>query len=249
MYEIIQKYITNNRSGKQLKPQGVVVHETATPGATSEDEYNYFNKTYRGASAHFFVDNEQIIQTVPTFEVAWGSGPTSNAQYWQIEMCQPYKYDMEYFEQVWERTVWLVVKLFKENNIYVTKDTLLSHAEVSDRWRETTHRDPISYFYEYGMDMDKFRNEVLSKILEVGHVKNLIVFSGDGDKSPADILRDNISGYMVSRATYQDNPVVADNVFVVGGTWKPDGTNAVLLSGETRFETAEAVCKYIRGRK
>ena len=49
MYKV--KLIQNNRSGSRLNPKGVVVHETATPGATAEREYQYFNGGDRGASA------------------------------------------------------------------------------------------------------------------------------------------------------------------------------------------------------
>jgi N-acetylmuramoyl-L-alanine amidase len=253
MYEIIQKFISNNRSHKPLIVKGAVIHETATPSATAETEFNYFNSAYRAASAHCFIDDKEIIQTIPFDEVAWGSGPTSNNQFWQIEMCRPGRYDMAYFEEVWNRAVWLFAKLFKEHGIEeVTKDNLMSHAEVSAKWHETTHQDPVSYFNEYGKTVDEFRNAVQAQLKGVVHVKNLIIFSGDGDKEAANILRDNISGYITSRATYQDNPIIADNIFVVGGTWVPDNTNALLLAGgpdTDRFETAEAVCRFIREGK
>ncbi len=64
-YTIVQKFISQNRSGKTLNAKGTVLHETATPGASDENEFNYFNSGYRGASAHAFVDYDSITQTVP----------------------------------------------------------------------------------------------------------------------------------------------------------------------------------------
>jgi peptidoglycan hydrolase-like protein with peptidoglycan-binding domain len=41
---------------------------------------------------------------------------------------------------------------------------LMSHAEVSNKWHETDHQDPISYFKEYGETVDDFRAAVQQKI-------------------------------------------------------------------------------------
>ena len=64
------RFITKNRSRKVLIPMGIVIHETATPGATAENEYNFFNSAGRNASAHGFVDWKEYIQTIPYDEVA-----------------------------------------------------------------------------------------------------------------------------------------------------------------------------------
>jgi N-acetylmuramoyl-L-alanine amidase CwlA len=37
-YEIIQKYISKNRSGQALTAIGMVVHDTDTKGATAQNE-------------------------------------------------------------------------------------------------------------------------------------------------------------------------------------------------------------------
>jgi len=50
-----QQFIKMNRSNKPFTPIGVVLHETATPGATAKNEFNYFNNNKVGASAHGFI--------------------------------------------------------------------------------------------------------------------------------------------------------------------------------------------------
>ena len=42
-YTITQRFISRNRSNIQLKAIGTFVHETSDPGATDENEFNYFN--------------------------------------------------------------------------------------------------------------------------------------------------------------------------------------------------------------
>ena len=163
MYKV--KLIQNNRSGSRLKPIGIVVHETATPGATAEREYQYFNSADRGASAHAFVDWEDVIQTIPYDEVAWHAGPTANSRYIGIELCRPSGHDPEKFGRVWNNAVSLFADLFREHGFgEVTVDNLLSHAEVSSRWRESDHTDPVGYFAEYGKTVNDFRDAVQNEL-------------------------------------------------------------------------------------
>ena len=163
MYKV--KLIQNNRSGSRLIPIGIVAHETATPGATAEREYQYFNSADRGASAHAFVDWEDVIQTIPYDEVAWHAGPTANSRYIGIELCRPSGHDPDKFGRVWNNAVSLFADLFREHRYgTVTVDNLLSHAEVSSRWRETDHTDPVGYFAEYGKTVNEFRDAVQNEL-------------------------------------------------------------------------------------
>ncbi|MCM0648620.1 SH3 domain-containing protein [Clostridium swellfunianum] len=163
-YQITEKFISKNRSGKVLTAKGTVLHETATPGATAENEFRYFNGAYRGVSAHAFVDHESIIQTVPWNEQAWHAGGTANRNYIGIELCN--FDDRSKFDEIWKRAVWLFAYVHV-NVIKVTtinKDTLMSHAEVSAKWKETTHQDPIAYFAKFGKTVDQFREGVQKAI-------------------------------------------------------------------------------------
>jgi N-acetylmuramoyl-L-alanine amidase len=55
--------------------RGLVMHWTADPGATDENEVNYFDGSDGGggryASAHFFVDSDSAKQDIPLDEVAY----------------------------------------------------------------------------------------------------------------------------------------------------------------------------------
>lgn len=163
-YTIIQRFISMNRSGKTLDAIGTVVHETATPGASDENEYNYFNSGYRGASAHAFVDYDSITQTIPWTEQAWHAGPTANKSYIGIELCN-YS-DPAKFNEIWNRAVWLFAYVHVKviNVTTINKTTLMSHAEVSNTWGETDHMDPIAYFAKFGKTVDDFRAAVQAEI-------------------------------------------------------------------------------------
>ncbi len=59
---------------RQLK--GIVAHWTANEGkgANARRNRDYFNTTDRSASAHYVVDDREIVQCVPDCEVAWHVG-------------------------------------------------------------------------------------------------------------------------------------------------------------------------------
>ncbi|MGE5631694.1 MAG: N-acetylmuramoyl-L-alanine amidase family protein [Caulobacteraceae bacterium] len=173
-YEIKQQFITENRSGIALIPQGVVLHETADSGATDENEQKYFNGAYRGASAHAFADWDSVTQLIPWNERAWHAGPTANKKFIGVELCRPAEHDPVKFAEVWNRGVWLAAWLFV--NILkiqkVTIDNLLSHDDCRQRFKDTSHTDPTAYLKEYGKTMTDFRSEVQAAIDYMG-VKKL----------------------------------------------------------------------------
>lgn len=153
-----------NRSGKNRSQSlGMVCHETATPNATDEAEVSYFKNNDVNASVHGFIDYNSITQTLPWKELCWGAGATANSRFIQIELCH---FDGELFPQIWIRGVfafaWVFVNILGIHTI--TKENLMSHKEVSLKWRETDHVDPHSYFENNGKTMDDFREAVQAEI-------------------------------------------------------------------------------------
>lgn len=51
-----------------------VVHYTGNDGDTDEANANYFANNYVGASAHYFIDDDSVTQSVPDAYVAWSVG-------------------------------------------------------------------------------------------------------------------------------------------------------------------------------
>ena len=72
----------------------IVVHYTGNKKDTAYANANYFKGINRNASAHFFVDNDNIYQTVALKNKAWHCGGSAyyhsdcrNTNAWGIEMC------------------------------------------------------------------------------------------------------------------------------------------------------------------
>lgn len=165
--------IKNNRPGTSLKASGIVLHETANPGATAKNHFDYWNKQHRGSSCHLVVDWNEAIQLIPYNEVSWHAGKTANETFIGVEMCRPKKHDESKFNKVWDLSVKLFAEIFIEQLglTVVTKENLMSHDEVSKKWKETNHTDPVGYFAEYGRTVDGFRNAVQDKINELSKPK------------------------------------------------------------------------------
>ncbi|MFF0831041.1 glucosaminidase domain-containing protein [Brevibacillus sp. NPDC003359] len=81
--KIIDMYLTNKnaRPGRKITPQGVVIHWTANEkeGADAEANRHYFNKPTTVASAHYCVDDKEIVRCLPENEMGYHVGAKSYA--------------------------------------------------------------------------------------------------------------------------------------------------------------------------
>lgn len=71
-FQQIKQNYTKGHSGVRF----IIVHDTGnrSRGADARSHYNYFNGRYVGASANYFVDDKQIIQTVSDYHTSWHCG-------------------------------------------------------------------------------------------------------------------------------------------------------------------------------
>lgn len=89
--KMISKYNNSSRNGQTIKY--LVFHYTGNEGDTAENNAKYFNKGNQGASAHYFVSDEQIYQVVEDDRAAWSVGDgngkygITNSNSINIEMC------------------------------------------------------------------------------------------------------------------------------------------------------------------
>ncbi len=74
--DYIPCYEKNYREGKRSLSfiKYIVIHYTANNGDTARNNGEYFGREYVGASANYFVDSNEIIQSVLDEYVAWHCG-------------------------------------------------------------------------------------------------------------------------------------------------------------------------------
>ena len=89
--KMISKYNNSSRNGQTIKY--LVFHYTGNKGDTAENNAKYFNKGNQGASAHYFVSDNQIYQVVEDDRAAWSVGDgdgkygITNSNSINVEMC------------------------------------------------------------------------------------------------------------------------------------------------------------------
>ena len=93
---IINKMSIRVNFSKRFNEQKyIVIHDTgnSNKGAGAVNHYRYFSGGYRGASAHYFVDDSNIVETVDPSMVAWhcgdgkGRNGITNSNSIGIEIC------------------------------------------------------------------------------------------------------------------------------------------------------------------
>lgn len=89
-----QAHSGNYQKGRTHPIEYIVVHYTANTGDTAQNNLDYFARTKTGTSAHYFVDENEVCQSVQDTDVAWHCGSKNprhpycrNANSIGIEMC------------------------------------------------------------------------------------------------------------------------------------------------------------------
>ncbi len=140
---------------------GIVVHYTANPGSTAQDNRDYFeglkdSHTTR-ASSHFVIGLEgEVVQCIPTAEISYASNDR-NTDTISIECCHPDdtgKFTDETYNSLVQTTAWLCAKF------QLTGDDVIRHYDV-------TGKNCPLYFVEHEDAWKQFKQDV-DDLLEKG---------------------------------------------------------------------------------
>ena len=133
----IKKNLTEvNRTIKPSREiKYIVVHYTGNTGDTAYNNTKHFKTVRRGASAHYFVDENEVWQCVKDKDVAWHCG--TNGKYYHsdcrnansigVEMCNSVSKN-EAVERNTAELVRYLVKKYKLNS-----DRILRHYDVTHK--------------------------------------------------------------------------------------------------------------------
>ncbi len=131
---------SNYTKGRKQPVQYIVVHYTANNGDTAQGNGNYFAQANRNASAHYFVDENSIIQSVKDNDTAWHCGAKSyrhekcrNNNSIGVEMCSEKDQNGQYYiNQETQNTAIAVVKMLMEKYNIPLKN-VLRHYDVTGK--------------------------------------------------------------------------------------------------------------------
>lgn len=130
--EKLIKYNFSSRDGEKI--QYLVLHDTGNTrtGANAESHYTFFNSGDKQSSAHYFVDDSQILRIVKDSNKSWHCGDgrgkygITNENSIGIEMCINSDGN---FDKMYTKTVSLVKHLMEEYNISI--DNVVRHYDAS----------------------------------------------------------------------------------------------------------------------
>lgn len=133
---------------------GIVIHYTANPGSTAQENRDYFNDLQythtTEASSNFIIGLEgEIIQCVPTWEVAYASNER-NFDTVSIECCHPDEsgeFTDETYRSLVQLTAWLCMKFD------LTEEDVIRHYDV-------TGKICPKYFVDHEVEWEEFRLNV-----------------------------------------------------------------------------------------
>lgn len=146
---------TYSRPGAQLEAvNGLVIHYTANPGTTAEQNRSYFagladtGETY--ASSHFIIGLDgEVLQAVPTNEVAYASNQR-NADTLSIEVChldETGAFTPESTDTLIRLTQWLV------DHYQLSRSQVLRHYDI-------TGKDCPRYFVQHPEEWERFLSQI-----------------------------------------------------------------------------------------
>ena len=127
----------------------IVIHYTANDGDTDENNGKYFKNNIVKASAHYFVDDDSVTQSVPDDYIAWAVGGTkldscktsgggkyhskcTNTNSISIELCDTLKNGVVYpSAKTIENALTLTKELMKKYSI--PKEKVIRHFDVTGK--------------------------------------------------------------------------------------------------------------------
>ena len=138
-YNYVKNLTLVNRTVKSARNiKYIVIHYTGNNTDTAKANANYFKNSNRNASAHYFIDEENVCQVVEDKDVAWavgrnyGSnnlfGTVTNNNSISIEMCSK---NGRIADKTFNNTVELTKQLMKKYNI--SASNVVRHFDVCSK--------------------------------------------------------------------------------------------------------------------
>jgi N-acetylmuramoyl-L-alanine amidase len=154
-------YLTPNPYSRPQHPlkkvKGIVIHYTANPNTSAENNRNYFEglaeKKDTAASSHYIIGLEgEVIQCIPLTEIAYASNDR-NIDTISIECCHEDETG-KFNDKTYASLVELSAALCREFNL--KREDIIRHYDVTGKLC------PL-YYVEHEEDWEKLRDDIIKK--------------------------------------------------------------------------------------
>lgn len=219
MNRVIDLTTINYDNATNRKIEYIVIHYVGAV-STAKNNGTYFKNTYRSASAHYFVDENDCVQVVEDKNISWHCGTMGAYKHFEcrntnsigIEMCCKNNGNWYFEEATINNTIELVKELMQKYNIPV--ENVIRHYDVTGKiCPEPYVRNEIDWNIfksslvnnvvdkelseEEIVMIEQLRNEVQALRNEVAELKNIIKGNNapvPQKKSVDEIAREVIKG-------------------------------------------------------
>ncbi|MEI3162975.1 MAG: peptidoglycan recognition family protein [Lachnospirales bacterium] len=183
--EIKRNITTKNfDSGSINRIKYIVVHFTANNGDTAYGNTNYF-KSYRGASAHYFVDENGIYQSIEDKNIAWHCGAKKykhstcrNSNSLGVELCsrKDSKGNFYFMDKTVDNAVELVKMLMAKYNVPIAN--VIRHYDVTGKNCPEPFVRDINVWHNF---KNRLEEKVVKQNIKInGKVKSVDAINKDG---------------------------------------------------------------------
>lgn len=127
-------------NGKRI----IIIHNTATPEATAQNEGVYFRREWQNIQTfvHAFADwSGDVVELAPFGTVAWGAGYVNKYAFLQVEQC--ISSDPQKNRQSAETVAQYVAQKIRESGVPFEGFRIIDHATASVEFGGSDHMDSI----------------------------------------------------------------------------------------------------------
>lgn len=178
--KLIEQYCTKSRaytSNKKITPKGIMIHSVGTPQPKASVFQSIWNKEEAQVIVHAVLEaSGTVLQCLPWNSRAWHAKYSANDTHISVEMTEPntIKYisgsnwidlnptiTKDHVLSTYQTSVELfayLCKLYKLDPL--KKGVVISHAEGYRLGVASNHGDPEHIWNRFGLNMDKFREDV-----------------------------------------------------------------------------------------
>ncbi len=173
---LITEVLANQKNflkGRSEKIKFVVIHFTANNGDTAENNANYFKNNIVKTSAHYFVDEKSVWQSVKDTDTAWHCGAKKyihpfcrNANSIGIELCSRKSNGKFYFlKETLENAVVLTRLICEKYNIPI--ENVLRHYDVTGKICPAPFVEDVKQWHTFKENVEDFMTqETFDKMLD-----------------------------------------------------------------------------------
>lgn len=164
--EKLVKYNFSSRNGATIKY--IVIHDTGntSSGADANAHFSFFNSADRQSSAHYFVDDTQVLRIIKDSDKAWHCGDgngkygITNENSLGIELCINVNGD---FDIAFDKTAELTSILMEKYNIGI--DNVVRHYDASRKiCPYTMSKSNWSLWNDFLEKVDKYHRTLTESI-------------------------------------------------------------------------------------